>query len=55
MHIGSLELDGRCRVMGVLNVTPDSFYDGGRYDTTVVAIARASHMLKKRDKIIDVC
>ena len=54
MHIGSLELDGRCRVMGVLNVTPDSFYDGGCYDTTVAAIARGREMVKDGAEIIDV-
>ena len=54
MHIGSLELDGHCRVMGVLNVTPDSFYDGGRYDTTVAAIARGREMVKDGAEIIDV-
>jgi hypothetical protein len=29
----------RCLVMGVLNVTPDSFSDGGRYTTTESAVA----------------
>ena len=29
LTIGNLLLDGKCHVMGILNVTPDSFYDGG--------------------------
>ena len=30
----------RCRVMGILNVTPDSFSDGGRWDTVTAGVAR---------------
>ena len=29
LNLGKLVLDGKCHVMGILNVTPDSFYDGG--------------------------
>ena len=29
LSLGNLELDGKCHVMGILNVTTDSFYDGG--------------------------
>lgn len=44
----------RTLVMGILNVTPDSFADGGRYDTTEKAIARAKQMLHEGVDIIDV-
>jgi len=27
LNLGNLKLDGKCHVMGILNVTPDSFYD----------------------------
>ena len=54
MRIGSLELDGRCHVMGILNVTPDSFYDGGRYGATKAAIARGREMAAHGADIIDV-
>ena len=54
MRIGSLELDGRCHVMGILNVTPDSFYDGGRYGATEAAIARGLEMASHGADIIDV-
>ena len=30
---------GRCVVMGILNLTPDSFSDGGRYETVRAAVA----------------
>ena len=41
-------------IMGVLNVTPDSFSDGGRYDTVDAAVARARQMLDEGAAIIDV-
>jgi len=50
----SLELDARTLVMGVLNVTPDSFYDGGRYHKWDDAIAQAHRMAEEGADIIDV-
>ncbi|WP_039043129.1 dihydropteroate synthase [Sporosarcina sp. ZBG7A] len=41
-------------VMGILNVTPDSFSDGGRYSQTDAALRRATEMLKDGAKIIDI-
>ena len=41
-------------VMGILNVTPDSFYDGGRYNTLSGAINHAATMLEEGAGIIDV-
>ena len=40
--------------MGILNLTPDSFYDGGRYFDTENAIRRAAQMLEEGAQIIDV-
>jgi dihydropteroate synthase len=40
--------------MGVLNVTPDSFSDGGRYVAPDVALRRAAEMLSEGATIIDV-
>lgn len=40
--------------MGVLNVTPDSFYDGGKYDTPVKAIDRVLAMEREGADIIDI-
>jgi dihydropteroate synthase len=48
-----LELD-RPVVMGVLNVTPDSFSDGGKYAATEAAIAHGIAMLSEGAAIIDV-
>jgi dihydropteroate synthase len=41
-------------VMGILNVTPDSFSDGGRYPVTGSAVARACQMDDEGAAIIDV-
>jgi dihydropteroate synthase len=41
-------------VMGVLNVTPDSFFDGGCYDTTSAAVARGLEMFAEGADIVDV-
>ena len=41
-------------VMGVLNVTPDSFFDGGRYDTTERAVAHGLALVAAGADIVDV-
>ncbi len=46
--------DDGTAVMGILNVTPDSFYDGGRYQTTEDAIAQAGQLAAEGADIIDV-
>jgi len=45
---------GRPRVMGVLNVTPDSFSDGGRFLDPTVAVAHAAEMAKQGADILDI-
>lgn len=40
--------------MGILNVTPDSFSDGGRFNTTDKALARAMKMAEQGADIIDI-
>lgn len=50
---GPLALD-RPRIMGVLNVTPDSFWDGGRYPTPADALGRAESLLTEGADLIDV-
>lgn len=50
---GGLDLD-EPRVMGVLNVTPDSFSDGGRFCDVDAALARAHAMAEAGAAIIDV-
>nr|MBN2278265.1 dihydropteroate synthase [candidate division Zixibacteria bacterium] len=44
----------RTLVMGVLNVTPDSFSDGGRYLNPVLAVTRALKMAEEGADIIDI-
>jgi dihydropteroate synthase len=42
------------KIMGILNVTPDSFYDGGEHNKLDEAIAHAKQMIKDGADIIDV-
>lgn len=44
----------RTVVMGILNVTPDSFYDGGRYDQPEAAVQRALQMVEEGADILDI-
>lgn len=49
-----LSLDGKSLIMGILNVTPDSFSDGGRWTGTSVAVTHAQEMMKQGAAVIDV-
>ncbi|MEP7383666.1 MAG: dihydropteroate synthase [Gemmatimonadota bacterium] len=40
--------------MGILNATPDSFSDGGRFDACKTAIARAATMIREGADIVDI-
>ncbi len=60
-HVAAFDCRGkvlRCGestvVMGVLNVTPDSFSDGGRYMNPSDALRRTEEMLREGAKVIDV-
>ena len=44
----------RTYIMGILNVTPDSFSDGGNYSESTAAIARAYEMASQGADIIDI-
>jgi len=50
----TLELKGAPRIMGILNVTPDSFSDGGRYRSAGDAVERGVAMAGEGADIIDV-
>lgn len=56
LTINNIELDYRKEtfVMGILNVTPDSFSDGGKYNLFDAAIEHAKEMVENGAKIIDV-
>ena len=41
-------------VMGILNITPDSFADGGKYLSTRDALIRVEEMLAEQVDIIDI-
>src|SRR4051812_1028801 len=45
---------GRPLVMGILNVTPDSFSDGGSYPTTEAAVPRGLEMVGRGAALLDV-
>ncbi len=49
-----IDLGERTLIMGVLNVTPDSFSDGGRFASTEAAVLHANRMAKDGADIIDV-
>lgn len=49
-----LELGRTTRVMGILNVTPDSFSDGGRYNRLDAAVAQVERMLAEGADLIDI-
>ncbi|MBI5473943.1 MAG: dihydropteroate synthase [Ignavibacteriae bacterium] len=48
------DLSSRTHVMGILNVTPDSFSDGGKYIEPDQAVARGLHMIDEGADFIDV-
>jgi dihydropteroate synthase len=49
-----LSLTRRPLIMGIVNVTPDSFSDGGLYDTTEGAIVHAAELAKEGADIVDI-
>ena len=49
-----MDLTNKTWVMGILNVTPDSFSDGGSYATVEEAVSRATQMIEDGADIIDV-
>lgn len=50
----SLELGRKALIMGILNVTPDSFSDGGRFEQHDKAVAHAKRMVEEGAAIIDI-
>ena len=49
-----IDLSHRGMIMGVLNVTPDSFSDGGKFFSSEAAIAQGEQMARDGAQIIDV-
>jgi len=50
---GQLLVLDRPKVMGILNLTPDSFFDGGRYNSVNAALKHTENMLRDGADIID--
>lgn len=56
MKIGTQEFEttGKTYVMGILNVTPDSFSDGGRYDKLDAALKHVEEMCRDGMDVLDI-
>ena len=56
MKIGNRIFDtaGHTYIMGILNVTPDSFSDGGKYNTLDAALAQTERMIAEGADLIDI-
>ena len=56
MRIGNKEykLGERTYIMGILNVTPDSFSDGGKFNEIEAAVSQAKKLVEDGADIIDV-
>lgn len=50
----TIEIGDRPLIMGVVNVTPDSFFDGGRYATTDAAVAQALRLVEEGADLLDI-
>lgn len=50
----TLDYQNKTIIMGILNATPDSFSDGGKYDHVDTALKRAEEMVKQGVDIIDI-
>ena len=49
-----LELGRRTYIMGILNLTPDSFSDGGKYNQIEAALQHAKEMIEEGADILDI-
>src|SRR5690625_3380902 len=52
--VKTYDLSKRTHIMGILNVTPDSFSDGGAYETVELAVQHAKKMEQEGADIIDI-
>ncbi len=50
----TLDLDARCLVLGIVNVTPDSFSDGGRYAVPDAAVAHGLELVRQGADLLDI-
>ena len=47
-------LQGRTQIMGILNITPDSFSDGGRLASVGTAVAHARKLVSEGADVLDI-
>lgn len=53
-HGRTIDLNGPACIMGILNATPDSFSDGGRYASVDAAVAESLRMVEAGATIVDI-
>src|SRR5256712_12304461 len=53
-HVANLPVWDRCAVMGVVNVTPDSFSDGGRWFDHELAVKHGLDLVAQGADLVDV-
>ncbi len=51
---GDLAMGRRCLIMGIVNVTPDSFSDGGQFDSTLAAANHAMQLIDDGADVLDI-
>lgn len=55
LHCGSFKLDlSRTLVMGIVNITPDSFYDGGHHSQRDAALVHAHQLIQEGADLLDI-
>ena len=54
MNLRQLAPECKTALCGILNVTPDSFSDGGRYDTVEKALEQARKMIAQGAHLLDI-
>ena len=55
LHCGSFKLDlSRTLVMGIVNITPDSFYDGGHHSQRDAALVHAYQLIQEGADLLDI-
>lgn len=54
MKIGNKEFSFGTHIMGILNITPDSFSDGGKWNSTELALHRVEQMISEGAEVIDI-
>ncbi|MBP1592977.1 MAG: dihydropteroate synthase, partial [Oscillospiraceae bacterium] len=54
MIIGNKNFEGHTYIMGILNVTPDSVSDGGKFNSIDAALKRTEQMIAEGADIIDI-